>query len=313
VAVLALLLAGMALFGRVAWLRNVELFEILYGWFGRIGPVGRRVVVPAACAGCAEECDPARCIDCPDCTAAAEHGEQRLVLRPWFAGLSELRQAGWSDAGFIVLALAGVTYDGLQETAVWGMSLNALFPLLIGAVGPLWAIVTADSLGLLVSWGIFLAAFGLAAGLTSRLSDDPAGLPLGRTAGLYASTLLPIAAGYLIAHYLTVVVQAAVWLPDLIRDPVFSTAPVLDWVSAEFVWYLSVGSIVLGHIAAVALAHRLALRDASRRPVVGGLPLVLLMIAYTIVSLWIIGQPITVDPGVEITAILKPTLPSAIV
>ena len=40
-----LTLVGMILFGRVAWLRNAELFEVLLGWFGRIGPIGRSVVV----------------------------------------------------------------------------------------------------------------------------------------------------------------------------------------------------------------------------------------------------------------------------
>jgi hypothetical protein len=296
-----LTLAGMVTFGRLAWLRNAELFEILYGWFGRIGPVGRRVVVADTCTGCADECDPARCIDCPDCTAAAEPGEQRMELRPWFTGLTEVRHAGWSDAAFIVLALAGVTYDGLQETALWGQALNALFPALMGTVGPLWAIVGADTIGLLATSAIFLAAFVLAATLTRALSDRTEQLRLGNTAGAYASTLLPIAAGYLIAHYLTIVVQAAAWLPQLIRDPIFSVAPMLDWVSAEFVWYLSVGGIVVGHVAAVVLAHRLALRDAPRRPALAGLPLVLLMIGYTIASLWIIAQPIVIDPGIDLT------------
>ncbi|TMB55474.1 MAG: hypothetical protein E6J47_06680 [Chloroflexi bacterium] len=95
-------LIGIFLFGRVGWLRNAELFEVYLGWFGRAGPVGRRVVQPDACAGCAEECDPEHCVDCPECTAVATSGEQRPELRPWFTGLSEVSHAGWSDAGFIV-------------------------------------------------------------------------------------------------------------------------------------------------------------------------------------------------------------------
>jgi hypothetical protein len=293
-------LLGMLLFGRAAWLRNAEVLEILFGWFGRLGPIGRRTVSADACDGCDDGCDPARCIDCPECVAVAEPDEQRLELRPWFSGLTEVQRAGWSDAAFIVLALAGVTYDGLQETAVWGNALNVIFPTLMGAVGPLWAIVTADSIGLLVTWMVFMAAFGLAAGLTRGLGEGGrVESALGRTAGAYAATLLPIAAGYLIADYLTVVIQVAVWLPDLIRNPVTSVAPILDWVSAEFVWYLSVGAIVVGHVAAVMLAHRLALRDAPRRPVLAGLPLVVLMIGYTVASLWIIAQPIVIEPGVE--------------
>ena len=33
-------LLGMMLFGRIAWLRNAELFEVYLGWFGRVGPWG---------------------------------------------------------------------------------------------------------------------------------------------------------------------------------------------------------------------------------------------------------------------------------
>jgi hypothetical protein len=50
-------------------------------------------------------------------------------------------------------------------------------------------------------------------------------------------------------------------------------------------------------VAAVVLAHRLALRDAPRNAVLAGLPLVALMIGYTMLSLWIIGQPIVLEPG----------------
>jgi len=53
---------------------------------------------------------------------------------------------------------------------------------------------------------------------------------------------------------------------------------------------------VIGHIAAVVLAHRQALRDSATRPILAGLPIVMLMVGYTVLSLWIIAQPITVEP-----------------
>jgi hypothetical protein len=112
---------------------------------------------------------------------------------------------------------------------------------------------------------------------------------------MYGPTLLPIAAGYLIAHYLTFVIQGLVWLPQLIVDPL-ALAPVIDWIPTAFIWYLSVGAIVGGHVAAVVLAHRLALREQASRPILAGLPLVVLMIGYTILSLWIIAQPIVIEP-----------------
>jgi hypothetical protein len=302
-----LTLLGMATFGRVAWLRNVELFEVLLGWFGRIGPIGRRVVDPNACAGCAEGCNQDRCVDCPECAVAAEPSERRPELRPWFTGLTEVRGAGWSDAAFIVLALAGVTYDGLGETAFWGGLLNPIFVALFEVLGALNTVFLVQTGGLIVIWLAFMGAFGLAARLTRALHDPgQTTAPLGATAGAYAATLLPIAAGYLIAHYLTLLIQGLLWLPDLLPNPSSTVAPMLDWIPVSAVWYLSVGAIVLGHIVAVVLAHRHALREAASRPVLAGLPLVLLMVAYTVLSLWIIAAPITLEPGTTPAALLSP-------
>jgi hypothetical protein len=303
-----LTLLGMLLFGRVAWLRNAELFEVLLGWFGRIGPLGRRVVAPTACAGCTEDCDPGRCIDCQECATAALPGERRAELRPWFAGLTEVRGGGWSDAAFLVLALAGVTFDGLQQTGFWGSLMQPIFAAALPVFGALNTVIIIPSGGLLVVWLLFIGAFSLAAWLTRNLHDPgrrPA--PLGVMAGSYAATLLPIAAGYLIAHYLTELIQVAVWLPTLLADSLANVAPSLDWIPVSAVWYLSVGAIVLGHIVAVVLAHRIALRDSALRPVLAGLPLVVLMIGYTVLSLWIIAAPITLEPDV-IPAALRDSL-----
>jgi hypothetical protein len=300
-----LTLLGMLVFGRVAWLRNGEMFEVLLGWLGRIGPVGRRVVEPTVCDGCAESCDPSRCVDCPECATAAEGGERRAELRWWFTGLTEVRMVGWSDAAFIVLALSGVTFDGLKETTLWGSIASAVFPAVLGIFGALDTVLIVQTAGLLALWLLFLAAFGLAAWLTRNLHDARrAPPPLGAIAGTYASTLLPIAAGYLVAHYFTELVQGAVWLPGLLADPLDTSAPPLDWMPVSGVWYLSVGAIVLGHIVAVVLAHRIALRDSSARPVLAGLPLMVLMVGYTVLSLWIIAAPITLEPGVTPAAFL---------
>ena len=289
-------LLGMVLFGRIAWIRNAELFEAYLGWLGRVGPIGRRVIEPKVCEGCGEGCDPAHCVDCPECAVAADPGERRAELRPWFTGLTEVGSAGWSDAAFIVLVLAGVTFDGLSETAPWAGVMTSLFTTLLPVIGPRNTVLAVQVIGLLAILVAFLAAFSAAAWLTRRLHDtgrQP--LPLGSIVGAYAATLLPIAGGYLIAHYLTLVVQGAAWIPTLIEDPLSTVAPPLDWMPISAVWYLSVGAIVIGHIAAVTLAHRRALRDAGTRPIVAGLPLVIPMVGYTVLSLWIIAQPITVE------------------
>jgi hypothetical protein len=289
---------GMTAFGRVAWLRNGELFEVLFGWFGRIGPVGRRVTDPSACAGCTERCNPDRCVDCPECAVAADARERRPELRPWFAGLTEVRRGAWSDAAFIILALAGVSYDGLRETNLWAQVTNWFFPYVYPALDAFRAILVIGTLGLLSLWVAFFIAFVIVATVTRFLSER-ARLRggLGSMVGAYAATLLPIAAGYMIAHYLTLVLQGVIWLPELVRNPITSVAPTLDTLNAGLVWYLSVGAIVVGHVAAIALSHRIALRDAPSRPVRAGVPLALLMIGYTVFSLWIIAQPIVLEPG----------------
>jgi hypothetical protein len=292
-----LTLAGMFAFGAAGWLRNGELFEVELAWLGRIGPIGRRVIDPAVCDGCEEACDPDRCVDCPECSVVAEPGEQRTELRPWIVGLTEVRRAAWSDAAFIVLLLAGVTYDGIQETGLWVALAQALLPPLFELLGPSLPFTIVGVVGLGATFGLFLAAFAFAVLLTRRLGVTPR-QDFGEGAGVYASTLLPIAAGYLVAHYLTLVIQGIVWIPGLIANPLLSVAPEVTWIPVSFVWYLSVAAIVGGHIAAIVLAHRIALGDAGSRPVLAGLPLVVLMVGYTVLSLWIIAQPIVIDPSV---------------
>ncbi len=123
----ALTLIGMVLFGSVAWLRSFEIFEILSGWFGRVGPVGRRTRRADLCADCTDGCQPDRCVDCAECMAARDGGDQTVELRWWITGLTERTPGEWGDAAFIILALAGVTFDGLLETSLGGSLLSILF------------------------------------------------------------------------------------------------------------------------------------------------------------------------------------------
>jgi hypothetical protein len=301
-----LTLAGMVAVGPVSWLRHAELFEVELGWFGRVGPLGRRARTVDVCAGCHERCDPARCIDCPECAVAAEDGERRPELRPWIVGLTEVRQPGWSDAAFIVLALAGVTYDGVRETRAGAFLLDLVYPPVAAVLGPASAVtfLLVDTLRLAVVVVGFLAAFVAVAFVTRALSAPPS-QPLGPLAGRYAATLLPIAGGYVIAHYLTLVIQGIVWLPSLLADPLMGLAPQLDAIPISVVWYLSVAAIVGGHIAGIALAHRLTLVDAPARATVAGLPMVALMMGYTVLSLWIISEPIVADPGTIPAAVAR--------
>jgi hypothetical protein len=65
-------------------------------------------------------------------------------------------------------------------------------------------------------------------------------------------------------------------------------------------WFTAVAAIVLGHIIAVYLAHVLALRllEERKRALRSQYPMLVLMLTYTVVSLWIMAQPIVEGEGV---------------
>jgi hypothetical protein len=75
--------------------------------------------------------------------------------------------------------------------------------------------------------------------------------------------------------------------------------PSFALAQASTVWYAQVVLIVLGHIVAVYLAH---LRAGERfrtaqRALLSQYPMLLLMVLYTMTSLWILAQPITRETG----------------
>ena len=122
-------------------------------------------------------------------------------------------------------------------------------------------------------------------------------------ASLFIFTLVPIAVAYHLAHYLSFLLMAIQYLIPLASDPLglgwdlFDTARYIikiGVVDARTVWYVSVTAIVIGHIAAVCLAHAMALRvfKDNQAALRSQYPMLALMVAYTMVSLWIIAQPI---------------------
>ena len=65
-------------------------------------------------------------------------------------------------------------------------------------------------------------------------------------------------------------------------------------VGARFAWFTAVVGIMAGHIIAVWLAHAAALRTFGERraAVRSQYPMMALMVGYTMLSLWIVAQPI---------------------
>src|SRR6185437_15118213 len=124
-----------------------------------------------------------------------------------------------------------------------------------------------------------------------------------RVAGLFVLTLVPIAIAYQVAHYLSFLVTAGQYAIGLVSDPfgsgwnLFGTANHMvrpNIIDARLVWLISMGAIVAGHVAALYLGHLLALREYRDPRAVSRSqwPMLVLMVSYTMLSLWIIAQPI---------------------
>ena len=280
-------LYAMAYFGKETWLRHGEAFSVFFGLLGRFAPTEVRVKTPGICQGC-DACEPGRCVNCYACFRRADPDERELNLRPFAVGLRLPQIASPGVATFVIVVLAGVTFDGLLETPLW-LEIVRLTPV-------------DQTLGVmllpLLFFGIYLGFVEL-----SRILGGGGEAGFGQFATAYAFSLLPIAIAYQMAHYYTYLLIQGQMIFSLISDPLgwgwtlFGTAgfdPRYGIVGASFVWYSQVALIVVGHVIAVYLAHSISLcllRDPGRA-FRSQLPMLVLMVLYTITSLWILAQPI---------------------
>jgi len=268
--------AAMTVFGTQAWLRNGEAFSIAFGVLGRFAPLHAR--------------------------------DGTLRVRAPGAGLLAEERVPVSIAVFVLLMLSSVTCDGFFETPL----MRSLETAALSSPPLAAALFTASEWGLdesqiirsatLAAFPvIFVAAFWLTAWAMVRLSKKS--LPVTEAACAFVLTLVPIAVAYHLAHYFSLLATAGQFMIPLVSDPfgfgwnLFGTAGYkvdLGAVSPYVFWYGAVILIVTGHVIAVVLAHVAALRlfGSARAAAASQVPMVALMVAYTMVSLWILAQPV---------------------
>jgi hypothetical protein len=279
-------LYGMAFFGKETWLRRGEAFSVFFGLLGRFAPTEVRVKNQNVCRGC-DGCEAGgRCVDCYECFARAAQDERELNLRPPAVGLGLPERVPPGGAAFVIVVLAGVTFDGLLQTPLW-LEIVRLTPV-------------TQTLGVILLPVLF---FGIYLGFVQLSRILGGGRDFGRFAAAYAFSLVPIAIAYQMAHYYTYLLIQGQMIISLVSDPfgwgwdLFGTAdfePYYGIVGAGFVWYSQVALIVVGHVIAVYLAHSTSLRllRDPGRAFRSQLPMLVLMVLYTITSLWILAQPI---------------------
>ena len=283
--------AGMILFGRDVWVRHGELFSVFFGTFARFAPTEMREGRPA-----------------------------KLILRPFGAGLLDSRSRSSSMTAFVLLLLSTVLYDGLLNTPEWSI-LETAIGTLFRSPGE-FEFLAARSIGLVAFWLLFLGAYTLVGAMMSATAGG--GLSARETAQRFAFTLIPIAIGYHVAHYLVFLLVQGQYIIPLISDPfgrgwdLFGTAGYrvdIGIIGARFAWYTAVVAVLAGHMVAVYLAHAVAMREFEprRTSVRSQIPLTALMVIFTFVSLSILAEPIVErrEPArASTTAVIDVAIPS---
>jgi hypothetical protein len=238
-------LLGAMLFGQ-RWFARCDGFEVFSALIGRLSPLGRR----------------------SDGAIVLRNPLDNLDATPQLPGL----------AAVVGVMLGSTAFDSFTSTTWW---YDRTFD---SELSP----QTLATLALAISIGAVTAAFGLASWLAGILAGrGPAG-----TTTAFAHSVIPIAVGYLIAHYFSLLVfagqQTIIYASDPMVDGsnIFGTA---DWsvnyglVSVGQIASVQMVAIVVGHVLGVFAAHDRSVRlFQGRAAVVGQLPMMVLMVAYTI-------------------------------
>jgi hypothetical protein len=128
-------------------------------------------------------------------------------------------------------------------------------------------------------------------------------------AGRFVLSFVPISLAYHIAHYFSYLAIGGQYIIPRLSDPLgrgwdlFGTAayqPNIGMISPWLQWWVAVVSVVVGHVIAVVLAHVTASRFYGSRhlAILSQIPMLVLMVSYTMLSLWILSQPIVeTSPG----------------
>ena len=251
----AITLAAQAMFGVETWTRRGEAFAVYFDLFARIAPFERRDGV----AG----------------------------VRPPLSGLPRLDVVPGTVA--LVLVMIGtVTFDGIS-------------------VGQLWDDLTGDAA---FEAPVLVATLGLVGGVALVSSFYVLGVAGARTVGgdvsaarlrrAFVHSLVPIALVYVAAHYLTFLVFEGQGIAYLASDPLgegwnlFGTAgATIDYgaLSQNQAWYLQVGFVVVGHVAALILAHdrALSLYPETKLAVRSQYWMLAVMVGFTMLALWLLA------------------------
>lgn len=273
---------GMFVFGRETWLKHGEVFTLVFGTFARFAPFAR-----------------------------IRDGQTGICVRPPAVGLLEDRPLAVSMVALVIALLATVTFDGFLETPLWAQVDRAVLDMASEADSPFWVVLNlredqavqlVRTFALLGCILLFMAAYAVVCWCTAAVSGvhETSTAIVGRR---FVLTLVPISLAYHVAHYFSYLFGGGQYAIPLLSDPLghgwnlFGTAGYqvdIGLITPRLQWTVAVLAVVLGHVIAVYLSHVTALQvfRSRRATLFSQIPMVLLMVGYTMLSLWILSQPI---------------------
>jgi hypothetical protein len=299
---------GMVLFGPATWLARGEVFTLIATILGRFAPTELRSGDVRSCveAGCPPDAEQG-CSDCPAAFYKARRELRELNVRPYGAGLVVSQPLSVSSTIVVVMVLALVSFEGFMDTAQWIDLMVSLgeYEYSDGIHAPvkttlMFVAMTAVLYGLFYVVSALMRRLGYAhgaGGARARVRTPT------EVMGLFVLSMVPIALAYHVAHYLYWLITNIQYVIPAASDPfgwgwnLFGTRDYLPnrtAVSMAVIWHTAVAAIVAGHVIAVYVAHRVALITFGTRRAAfwSQIPMLVLMVAYTMSSLWMLAQPI---------------------
>jgi hypothetical protein len=238
-----------------------------------------------------ETVDPlSRVFACFGRLAPVERTDDGLALRLPGAAAADWRRGEDISVPLVVALLWGTTFDGLVATPPWAAVAGPLVDAGVPAA-PLYL------LGLLGGFGLFVAVYRGAARWSRRTAESTVSTRY--VAAWFVPALLPIAAGYHVAHFLGFLLRLAPSLGAAATSPL--SPPQVGFLGLPG-WYgsLQLVFVLAGHVFAIWVAHGLSfdLFPGRLQPIRSQYPFTGVMVLYTMTSMWIISQPYATPPGV---------------
>jgi hypothetical protein len=206
-----------------------------------------------------------------------------LVLRAPLVGLDGVR-GGPGLVATVVVMLGSTAFDGLSGSTAWNGFVQARG----------WSRQAAGTLGLTATVLALAAVFVACAAVAGRVG----GIGARQAVGAFAPSVVPVALGYVVAHYYSFFLVEGQRAVVRLADPLgiganwLGTArlqPSYALVTPTIVADVQVAAIVVGHVLGVVVAHDRAVRLFPRaRAVVGQVPLLVLMVTLTCLGLFLL-------------------------